>query len=64
MSEAVCSNCNERKPSHESGNNVDGVTRLCCICYVVAGNPPADWHTYCMKTKQWLDALKAAEVVA
>lgn len=23
--------------------------RLCCACYVRAGNPPADWHTGCMR---------------
>lgn len=23
--------------------------RLCCACYVKAGNPPADWHIGCMR---------------
>ena len=23
--------------------------RLCCACYVEAGNPPADWHIGCMR---------------
>jgi len=23
---------------------------MCCECYVLAGNPPADWHQGCMKT--------------
>lgn len=23
--------------------------RLCCKCYVQAGNPPADWHRGCMQ---------------
>lgn len=23
--------------------------RLCCKCYVQAGNPPADWHLGCMR---------------
>lgn len=23
--------------------------RLCCACYVKAGNPPTDWHIGCMR---------------
>jgi hypothetical protein len=25
---------------------------LCCICYVEAGNPPADWHRVCRLTHE------------
>lgn len=33
------------KPS----NHLIGTISMCCRCYVLAGNPPADWHSECMQ---------------
>lgn len=41
----LCEKCEERQSTHLCGN-----IYLCCVCYVNEGNPPADWHSLCMKT--------------
>ncbi len=38
-----CDKCDSPKPLHSVGDK-----RICCRCYVVDGNPPADWHPVCM----------------
>lgn len=40
----VCCTCGSfQHVLHETGTGA-----YCCRCYVVAGNPPADWHPVCM----------------
>jgi len=39
----ICAQCSKRLARHSA----DG-KRLCCYCYVAAGNEPADWHPECM----------------
>ena len=43
-----CSNCHSHQSMHGE---------LCCECYVKAGNPPADWHTICMATHNYLNDI-------
>jgi hypothetical protein len=40
-----CSECGKEitRGSHQFGEGVQ-----CCRCYVLLGNPPADWHSGCM----------------
>lgn len=40
-----CSQCSEGVVTHTIGDK-----GYCCKCYVVNGNPPADWHTLCIET--------------
>ena len=39
----ICAQCSQRLARHF----VNG-KRLCCYCYVAAGQQPADWHPECM----------------
>jgi len=36
--------------------------RLCCKCYVQAGNPPADWHDGCMHEAKASAAIEWGKV--
>ncbi len=49
--ERICARCGERPARHTIFRNggVPEEEALCCICYVNAGNPPADWHPDCME---------------
>lgn len=44
QSKIPCVGCG-KKTSHTVGGK-----RMCCKCYVEAGNAPADWHSECMRT--------------
>ena len=43
-----CVKCG-KPASHDFGGGM-GKYSMCCVCYVKAGNPPADWHPECMLT--------------
>lgn len=48
MPDRVCDKCYEHEAMHHE--TVGSTNRkLCCECYVKEGNPPADWHTVCMR---------------
>jgi len=40
----TCGKCHKHQAMHHQGSK-----HLCCECWVREGNPPADWHSVCMK---------------
>lgn len=49
MAEAFCDQCGKRQPMHTVFGN-GGRREYCCVCYVLNGETPADWHLLCMRT--------------
>jgi len=41
--EAECCICGQKEVMH-----IDDEEGYCCLCWVLMGNPPADWHIRCM----------------
>jgi hypothetical protein len=48
MSRFLCQKCNEFEAMHTTTVGATGHRLLCCRCYVVSGQSPADWHPACM----------------
>jgi len=50
-----CLTCGKNEACHRLStidSNKKLVQRnLCCTCYVMEGNPPADWHKECMEAR-------------
>ena len=44
----ICDRCGKNYANHILFG--DSKIYLCCRCYVLDGNPPADWHNECMET--------------
>lgn len=54
-----CDVCGEHQSMHHSSKPPH---EQCCGCYVKAGNPPADWHTVCMRT--YAEMKKTADSIS
>jgi len=53
----ACDKCGKRQYMHSVGPEA-----LCCRCFVLAGHPPADWHSVCMATERELMLKRAGEI--